>query len=75
MRGESTVFGAEQGWAIVGDRCQIPAEVSALAARFSSVCNATLGDERVQKGVAERSKRSQAPASIIRLARRTSGGA
>lgn len=58
---DGTTITPEQGRAIVTDRYQIPAEVRAARRTISKVASATRRDERVKKGVAERSKTPLVP--------------
>lgn len=58
---DGTPITAEQGQAIVAQRYQIPPEVRAARRSISKVSSATRRDERVKKGVAERSKTPLAP--------------
>lgn len=58
---DGTVVTAEQGRAIITDRYKIPAEVRAARRTISKVACAKRRDERVKKGVAERSKTPPVP--------------
>lgn len=58
---DGTPVTPDQGRAIVTDRYQIPAEVRAARRTISKVASATRRDERVKKGVAERSKTPLVP--------------
>ncbi len=58
---DGTPITPEQGRAIVTDRYQIPTDVRAARRAISKVASATRRDERVKKGVAERSKTPLVP--------------
>lgn len=58
---DGTPITPDQGRAIVTDHYQIPAEVRAARRTISRVASATRRDERVKKGVAERSKTPLVP--------------
>lgn len=58
---DGTPITAEQGRAIVTDRYQIPAEVRAARRTISKIAGVTRRDERVKKGVAERSETPLVP--------------
>lgn len=58
---DGTRITPEQGRAIVTDRYQIPVDVRAARRTISKVASATRRDERVKKGVAERSKTPLVP--------------
>jgi hypothetical protein len=58
---DGTPITVEQGRAIVAERYQVPAEVRAARRTLSKARSATRRDERVKKGVAERSETPLAP--------------
>lgn len=58
---DGTPVTPEQGRAIVTERYQIPTEVRAARRTISKIASATRRDERVKKGVAERSKTPLVP--------------
>lgn len=58
---DGTPITPEQGQAIVADRYQIPPDIRAARRSISKTRSAKRRDERVQKGVAERSKTPPVP--------------
>jgi len=58
---DGTLITADQGRAIVAERYQIPPEIRAARRSISNIRSATRQDERVKKGVAQRSKTPLVP--------------
>ena len=58
---DGTPITAEQGRTIVADRYQIPPEIRAARRTISNARSATRRDERVKKGVAQRSETPLVP--------------